>query len=74
MVQNRVHSVDLVKGFQTSIYYLLAKFGVDLGSCSGAWGQAELEDPDGDRREWKRDRQAVPQDVGGGAAVRRIHK
>ena len=28
-VQKCVHLVDLVKSFQTSIYYLLAKFGVD---------------------------------------------
>ena len=28
-VQKRVHLVDLVKSFQTSTYYLLAKFGFD---------------------------------------------
>ena len=28
-MQKRVNLVDLVKSFQTSIYYLLAKFGVD---------------------------------------------
>ena len=28
-VQRCVNLVDLVKSFQTSIYYLLAKFGVD---------------------------------------------
>ena len=29
LVKKRVNHVDLVKSFQTSIYYLLATFGVD---------------------------------------------
>ena len=51
-MQKHVNLVDLVKGFSTSIYYLLAKFGFDTaesepGGNLEKWMPLEFENLDG---------------------------